>query len=271
MFLSINDGNIEEIVKTWNKGFSDYIVPVNMDIESFNKRNNMLNISYEDSVVYLKEDKYIGVILIAYSNFLKEKVAWIGGMTVIKEYRNKNIASKMLKYAFEKAKANKCDKVILECISSNIKAKKLYEKMGFKIIDELSFSNIKIKSNIKKTLDIEFLENNKDLKIYENQKVSFQNRIRENKNIKIIKINNENQGYIYYEKLEKEIIIRQISEFKKFNLEIIENIIEKLLEDNRNMEIKLVNYNRNTNTFKLFKEYGLEESLFQYEMQKYLI
>ena len=45
-----------------------------------------------------------------------------------KDYRNKNIASELLKYSLENINAQK---VFLEVASDNVGAKKLYEKCGF--------------------------------------------------------------------------------------------------------------------------------------------
>jgi len=66
-------------------------------------------------------------------------------LTVDKKYRNMGIASSFIEMIISKAKMHNSNSIFLETRTSNLAAKKLYEKYGFKSID--------IRKNYYKTSD----------------------------------------------------------------------------------------------------------------------
>lgn len=70
-----------------------------------------------------------------------EKVLVIHRLAVLPEYQGKGIAKKILKFIEEFANENKYESIRLDAYSKNIKALKLYENYGYKMVGKLYFSN----------------------------------------------------------------------------------------------------------------------------------
>lgn len=76
-------------------------------------------------------------IIVGYIYVYKENtLAVIDALYVEKKFRNKGLATKLLKYALAWIKDKKCQFVEVSVIVANTEAKKLYEKIGFKTFKE---------------------------------------------------------------------------------------------------------------------------------------
>jgi ribosomal protein S18 acetylase RimI-like enzyme len=65
---------------------------------------------------------------------------YIGNLVVTNELRGHGIGSKLLKRSFQLGVEKKCKRVLLDVTFENVKAKKLYEKIGFNVCGEKNFS-----------------------------------------------------------------------------------------------------------------------------------
>ncbi|XP_057545202.1 GCN5-related N-acetyltransferase 6, chloroplastic isoform X2 [Amaranthus tricolor] len=66
------------------------------------------------------------------------KYGYIANLCVAKSARRKGIAINMLKYAIESAKSKGAEMVFVHVYRKNIPAQKLYEKLGFKVVEVAS-------------------------------------------------------------------------------------------------------------------------------------
>ncbi|MBE6152138.1 MAG: ribosomal-protein-alanine N-acetyltransferase [Firmicutes bacterium] len=85
-----------------------------------------INSPFSKDVIYVENDLIIGYL--SYS-IIYDK-AEINNIYVLKEYRNKGYASKLLEYLIDVCKV--CENITLEVRKDNINAIKLYKKYGFK-------------------------------------------------------------------------------------------------------------------------------------------
>ncbi|WP_086314386.1 hypothetical protein A5821_001952 [Enterococcus sp. 7F3_DIV0205] len=138
MFISINEADFQQVVETWNQGFSDYLVPIHIDQEALEQRIQSLKLSKRLSAVFSMEGEFAGIILLGIQTFKQTKIMWIGGMAVSPPYRRNKVASKLIEYAENLAMENQCDNLMLEVIATNERAKKLYEAKGFQLVNELA-------------------------------------------------------------------------------------------------------------------------------------
>jgi ribosomal protein S18 acetylase RimI-like enzyme len=64
---------------------------------------------------------------------------YIGNIVVVDDLRGQGIGSELLKSSFQLGNHKKCKRVLLDVIFENDKAKKLYERRGFKVCDVKRF------------------------------------------------------------------------------------------------------------------------------------
>lgn len=97
--------------------------------KNYNKNDNYIILVAKDN------DKIIGSITlykIELFTFSFQPAIEIFNVAVLKEYRRKNIAKTLMKYAIEYAKNNKFKSIYLTCLDTAYDAHKLYESVGLK-------------------------------------------------------------------------------------------------------------------------------------------
>ena len=92
-----------------------------------------------------ESDKIIGMVnlLYTFSTALGESVAILEDMVVIPEVRNSGVGSKLLNYAIEFAKNNRCKRITLLTDEDNEKAHKFYKRNGFDRSSMIAFRRMK--------------------------------------------------------------------------------------------------------------------------------
>ena len=81
-----------------------------------------------DAIVALEKDSVVGYASIHYIKKITRKSGIIEDVVVKENKRGKGIGKILIKNLIEKAKKNKCDKIILSSSEKNLK---FYEKLGF--------------------------------------------------------------------------------------------------------------------------------------------
>jgi GNAT superfamily N-acetyltransferase len=80
---------------------------------------------------YVWEEDHIPVGLVNVGRQGTSKTWWIGNVAVLPEYRRQGIARKLVEAAVQLARSHDADPIILDVISGNTPAYKLYESIGF--------------------------------------------------------------------------------------------------------------------------------------------
>ncbi|MFA6845607.1 MAG: GNAT family N-acetyltransferase [Sphaerochaetaceae bacterium] len=113
--------------KTFNEAFHGYSVPVSLDQKTF--ESNLKKNSYcrQLSVGLYEGEKLVGFIL----NGKRGDSAYDCGTAIMDEYRGLGYANGMVEFAIEQLERNSMKRWILEVITNNTKAFKLYTKYGF--------------------------------------------------------------------------------------------------------------------------------------------
>jgi ribosomal protein S18 acetylase RimI-like enzyme len=117
-----------------NLGFSDYFVPIQLDLPQFHAmlRANQIDVCL--SKVILQDGKPVGVGLISRRGWTSR----LAGMSIIPEARGKKIGQWLVAHLIEEAKARGDRFMELEVIQENEPAFGLYKKMGFKTIRKVA-------------------------------------------------------------------------------------------------------------------------------------
>ncbi|KAK5583663.1 hypothetical protein RB653_005261 [Dictyostelium firmibasis] len=136
----INDNSdIKELTKIFNESFSDYVYPLSVTESSLTQKIQGDSVSLEYSIGLFSEDtnQLEGFILHGIDNLEKPKRLYNSATGVIPNARGKSVErcyNTMIPYFIEKG----IESIILEVVTTNERASKVYERCGFKIISTIN-------------------------------------------------------------------------------------------------------------------------------------
>lgn len=136
---SFSNITFEQALEAWNRGFEGYALNVSMDLDRLLTRMVYDGKFPGYSFVALEENRPVGFVLNAIREINGKKIAWNGGTGIIPEKRGEGIGKQLIEQSLEKYKELGVQTAYLEAIRSNENAIKLYEKMGYTLIDHLDF------------------------------------------------------------------------------------------------------------------------------------
>lgn len=99
--------------------------------EQKNRLREDLKIHLQHKKIILLDDKPIGIYV---THFTEDGDLYINEISILKEYQNKGIATKIISKQIKENK-NKEIRTILQVFKNN-PAKKLYERLGFRVYNE---------------------------------------------------------------------------------------------------------------------------------------
>lgn len=134
---------IEEGVNAWNTGFEGYYFNATTTPDQFVNRMAAEGLSSELSVVAFMEEEPIGIIKNGIRNFNGVKMAWNGGTGIATPFRKKGVGRQLMKATLDILKEEAVTIATLEAISENQKAISLYESVGYQIVDQLEYLELK--------------------------------------------------------------------------------------------------------------------------------
>ena len=116
----------------FNEGFSEYLVPMELDDVAFRDHLNGNDIDLECSQVAI-DDRPAALALIA----RRGAAGWVGGMGTAPPYRRRGLGERALVAGVDAARRHGCHEMWLEVIEGNRAAIALYEKLGFEFARDL--------------------------------------------------------------------------------------------------------------------------------------
>ena len=129
---------IAQLHLVFERAFSDYEIPMHMTKEQFQVRfEDKLRIEYEWSPGVWQGDELVGFIYTATGNYHGIPTAYNGGTGIIPSHRGQGLLASMYDWLREQAPNMGVKQFVLEVISTNDRAKKAYENVGFKAHDLL--------------------------------------------------------------------------------------------------------------------------------------
>lgn len=135
----LSECTFQEAVSLWNRGFEGYYFPMNTDVFSYTQRLANEGLSPDLCVVAFDNEQAVGFVLNGIRMVGDQKIAWNGGTGVIPEYRHQGVGRQLMKATFDVYREEKVQLAMLEAIKANENAIKLYQQMGYAIVDELVF------------------------------------------------------------------------------------------------------------------------------------
>ena len=122
-----------KLLEVFNEGFSDYLVPLQLDEATLGAHLRENDIALDRSPVAPADGPAAFALL-----GVRGDDAWIGGMATVPAQRRHGLARKMLDAAIESAREAGCSTVWLEVVDRNAAAVALYRAHGFAQVRDLT-------------------------------------------------------------------------------------------------------------------------------------
>ncbi|MBC8988149.1 GNAT family N-acetyltransferase [Pedobacter sp. N36a] len=125
--------DLEKLVAVINLSFSDYIVPLQLNLEILKAKIKAEDIKLELSLGVFDGDEMVGCMLHGLRDTEEGLTVYNGATGVIPDQRGKGLVRKMYEYLLPELKKLEVRKMVLEVITGNHPAIKAYEKMGYTV------------------------------------------------------------------------------------------------------------------------------------------
>lgn len=122
-----------ELLGVFNAGFSDYLVPLQLDPDTLDAHLRENDIALDRSPVAV-DGEPVAFALVG----VRGRDAWIGGMATAPAHRRRGLAGRMLDAAVAAAAEAVCATVWLEVVDRNAAAVALYRACGFAQVRDLA-------------------------------------------------------------------------------------------------------------------------------------
>lgn len=126
----------------WNRGFSDYLVPINFSQGDLNERITSFGLSKNQSLIAKVGERPAGILLFGTQEFNGKQLSWVGGISVAPEFRQQGIGANLMRKALEQGKIANSAGLLLEVIVGNRGAEKLYRDLGFTELNRLTVAEL---------------------------------------------------------------------------------------------------------------------------------
>jgi GNAT superfamily N-acetyltransferase len=177
-YKNLENVTLDEVTRTWNLAFSDYIVPITMTPESIEAYFKVTGVDESKSYGAFYDDTLVGLLVNSVDTFRGETAAYDAMTGIVPEHRGSGLFSKLFEYTADGLKRNGIKRYYLEVITANEKACAIYKKKGGKIQREFSVLEGKIQSDFYSNTEVEILPLSsfpkEEISVYE---PSFGNRV----------------------------------------------------------------------------------------------
>ena len=136
-YRTLEESAIHEIHQCFLDAFSDYIVDIRTSEPMFREMNALRAVDYGLSVGAFVGKRMVGLTLNAKDQWNGKWTAYDAGTGVIPAFRGRGISRGMMQKVFELLTAQGFENYLLEVITRNEKALKLYQSLDFQITRRL--------------------------------------------------------------------------------------------------------------------------------------
>jgi ribosomal protein S18 acetylase RimI-like enzyme len=142
-YRTLDKASFETIHKSFVEAFSDYIVRVALTPEQLRGMNVLRGVDYSASLGAFEAGELIGFTLNGIGLWNGRLTAYDAGTAVLKEFRGRGISTEMFSRLRPLLKGLGVERYLLEVITSNEGACRLYRKLGFKVNRRLDCLKLK--------------------------------------------------------------------------------------------------------------------------------
>lgn len=274
-FQTLEKTPVDKILDVFNSSFSDYVVSFSLTMEKLEEKIRGESIRLEYSVGAFEENELIAFILHGYNLVENIKTAYNAGTGVVPSKRGKRLTTRMYEFILPVLNKNFIDKVVLEVITTNEAAIKVYEGIGFKLTRQLAcFSGSIHFEGVNSPYEIHELENYnwKKLRTFWDIMPSWQNSVTAMEILKPMNVSlaiydrDQIIGYcIYNPKLRR---IHQLAVDRSYRRKGAAQQLLNYISTNYGKDISVINVDKTSKeTFHFLTERGMKNSVDQHEME----
>ncbi|WP_372757120.1 GNAT family N-acetyltransferase [Mariniflexile sp.] len=273
-FKTLEKTDLNIILEALNTAFSDYIIPLEFTSETFKYKltNDRINLNY--SVGAFENGKLIAFILHGLEICHHKKILYNAGTGVIPNKRGQRLTTQLYNFMFPKFEEANMSRIILEVITANKSALKVYEIIGFKTQRKFySYKGIITNQPRESKYIIKQFEITdwKEIKSFWDFEPSWQNNIQaiekgKNTNISLGVFEKDTLlGYVCFNP--KNNIIKQFAVKNTKRRNGIASLLFDYLSYNYSSNFYIVNIeSTSSSTIKFLENYGLNKVFSHYEM-----
>jgi GNAT superfamily N-acetyltransferase len=120
-------------VALFNAGYEGYVVPMHIDETGLARMVEMLDIDLDASRVGYRDGEPVGFANLA----VRADEAWVGGVGVVTSARRAGVGEALMEAIHAESRARGVSRVWLEVIVENTGAFALYEKLGYRTVQDV--------------------------------------------------------------------------------------------------------------------------------------
>ena len=279
-YNSLEKIGLETVYEVFIDAFSNYQVKLDVSFEKFSNMMKRRSVDFAVSMGIFDDNKLIGFVLNGKRTINSKLIAYDSGTGISQAYQGLKLARDMLTENANLLKKKKFDKYILEVLTSNEKAFKLYKDFGFTITREFncfknsakdinefkSNTNIKIDKIDSSDIDWKEFESYFDFApSWQNATASIKEDYSKFSYVKAVK-DSENIGYGIIEKKTGDIPLLGVNR-KYRNRSIASLMLNELLAKTTSPSLSAVNIDNSCENIKCFLEkHNFINFIQQYEM-----
>jgi GNAT superfamily N-acetyltransferase len=121
------------LLDVFNAGFSDYVLPMQLDAEALERHVRTNDLDLARSPVAVVSGRPVAFALLG----IRAPDAWIGGMATVPGHRRDGHALELMEAAARAAAEAGCESLWLEVVDTNAPAVTLYRRAGFESVRDL--------------------------------------------------------------------------------------------------------------------------------------
>jgi ribosomal protein S18 acetylase RimI-like enzyme len=130
---ALTDEDFPQLYRTSLESFADYYVPYQPTADAFRRMLLINGVNLEMSVGAFDGEKMVGFTINAVGDWNGKRTIYDSGTGTIPAYRRRGISRKMFDFILPTLKENEIEQYLLEVITENEPALRLYEELGFEI------------------------------------------------------------------------------------------------------------------------------------------
>jgi ribosomal protein S18 acetylase RimI-like enzyme len=131
-YRTLSDEDFPQLYQSSLEAFEDYYVPYQPTSDAFRRMLLINGVNLEASVGAFDGEKMVGFTINAVGVWNGKRTVYDSGTGTIPEYRRRGISREMFDFILPTLKKNEIEQYLLEVITENEPALRLYENLGFK-------------------------------------------------------------------------------------------------------------------------------------------